>query len=73
MFHFQLQFLQCIDQYEFSGGDNQFTDGFMIEKVMKKNHPDEWKILCGTNVVFKDENVDAFGDFNKVRIAPTFE
>ena len=45
----------------------------MIEKVMKKDYPEEWKILCGTNVVFKDENKDAFGDFNKVRIAPTFE
>ena len=45
----------------------------MIEKVMKKDYPEEWEILCGTNVVFKDENVDAFGDFNKVRIAPTFE
>ena len=73
LFYFQLQFLQCIDQYEFSGGENQFTDGFMIEKIMKKNYPEEWKILCGTNVVFKDENIDAFGDFNKVRIAPTFE
>ena len=68
-----MQFLQCIDQYEFSGGENQFTDGFMIEKVMKEKYPDEWKILCETDVVFKDENEDAFGDFNKVRIAPTFE
>ena len=70
---FQLQFLQCIDQYEFSGGDNQFTDGFKIERVMKEHHPEEWKTLCETHVVFIDENVDAFGDFNKVRIAPTFE
>ena len=45
----------------------------MIEKVMKINYPDEWKTLCETDVVFKDENEDAFGDFNKVRIAPTFE
>ena len=69
----QLQFLQCIDQYEFSGGENQFTDGFMVEKVMKERHYEEWKILSETLVVFIDENVDAFGDFNKVRIAPTFE
>ena len=70
---FQLQFLQCIEQYEFSGGENQFTDGFMIEKVMKERFHEEWKILSETAVVFMDENVDAFGDFNKVRIAPTFE
>jgi hypothetical protein len=68
-----LQFLQCIDQYEFSGGENQFTDGFMVESVMKERHYEEWKILSETQVVFIDENVDAFGDFNKVRIAPTFE
>ena len=45
----------------------------MIEKVMKEKHPEEWKILCETDVVFIDENEDAFGNFNKVRIAPTFE
>ena len=70
---FQLQFLQCIEQYEFSGGENQFTDGFMIEKVMKERFNEDWKVLSETPVVFMDENVDAFGEFNKVRIAPTFE
>ena len=70
---FQIQFLQCIEQYEFSGGENQFTDGFMIEKVMKEHFNEEWKVLSETPVVFMDENVDAFGDFNKVRIAPTFK
>ena len=69
----QLQFLQCIEQYEFSGGENQFTDGFMVEHVMKKYYYEEWKILSENPVVFIDENADAFGDFNKVRIAPTLE
>ena len=68
-----MQFLQCIDQYEFSGGENQFTDGFMVERVMKEHYYEEWKTLSETPVVFIDENEDAFGDFNKVRIAPTFE
>ena len=45
----------------------------MIEKVMKERFHEEWKILSETPVVFMDENIDAFGDFNKVRIAPTFE
>ena len=45
----------------------------MVERIMKKRYYEEWKILSETRVVFIDENVDAFGDFNKVRIAPTFE
>ena len=40
---------------------------------MKERFHDEWKILSETGVVFIDENVDEFGDFNKVHIAPTFE
>ena len=40
---------------------------------MKECFYDEWKILAETPVVFIDQNEDVYGDFNKVRIAPTFE
>ncbi len=32
--YFQVQFLHCVEQ-EQQGGENQFSDGFMIEKVMR--------------------------------------
>ena len=40
---------------------------------MKERFDEEWKVLSEAPVVFMDENLDAFGDFNKIRIAPTFE
>ena len=45
----------------------------MVEHVMKQYYYEDWKILSENPVVFIDENEDAFGDFNKVRIAPTLE
>ena len=72
----QTQFLNCIDQYELSGGDNEFSDGFKIESVMKQQFPEDWKVLTEVGVPFLDDGtevIDGTGDFNKVKIVPTFE
>ena len=57
------------------GADNEFSDGFMIENIMRENFLDDWKILTEIGVPFLDdgtETLDGDGDFNKVKIVPTF-
>ena len=47
----------------------------MIEKIMRKNFFDEWKVLTELGVPFLDdgtETLDGSGEFNKVKIVPTF-
>ena len=47
----------------------------MIEKIMRKNFSDEWKVLTELGVPFLDdgtETLDGSGEFNKVKIVPTF-
>ena len=47
----------------------------MIESIMRENFPDEWKVLTEIGVPFLDdgtETLDGDGDFNKVKIVPTF-
>ena len=71
-----MQFLHCIEQYQLEGGDNQFCDGFMIEKIMKENFYEDWKVLTEIGVPFMDdgsETIDGYGDFSKVQVVPTFE
>ena len=65
-----------MEQYKLEGGDNEFSDGFMIEKVMRENYPQDWKVLTEMGVPFLDdgtETLDGDGEFNKVKIVPTFE
>ena len=43
---------------------------------MKKQFPQDWKVLTENGVSFLDdgtENIDGMGEFNKVKIVPTFE
>ena len=47
----------------------------MIEKIMRENFSDEWKVLTELGVPFLDdgtETLDGSGEFNKVKIVPTF-
>ena len=71
-----MQFLHCLEQYTLEGGDNEFTDGFMIENIMRKRFPDDWKVLTEVGVPFVDdgiETIDGSGEFQKVKVVPTFE
>ena len=43
---------------------------------MRNQFPEEWKTLTEVGVPFLDdgtETIDGNGDFNKVKIVPTFE
>ena len=65
-----------MEQYKLEGGDNEFSDGFMIEKVMREKFPDDWKVLTEMGVPFLDdgtETLDGYGEFYKVNIVPNFE
>jgi hypothetical protein len=55
------------------GGENEFVDGFHIEKLIRQNHPDEHKILTQTKVDFVDVGTeDIAGEFDKMFQAPVF-
>ena len=48
----------------------------MIEKIMKENFYEDWKVLTEIGVPFMDdgsETIDGYGDFSKVQVVPTFE
>ena len=43
---------------------------------MKQQFPEDWKVLTEVGVPFLDDGteiIDGTGDFNKVKIVPTFE
>ena len=69
--HDQTQFLHCLhaDTY---GGENDFADGFKIEREMRLEHPQEWEILCNTMVEFGDIGSDEFGIYYKAKYCPHF-
>ena len=69
-----VQFLHCIEQYKVIGGENEFTDGFHIAKIIQDNNPEDFKTLSTVNVDFWDEGVEEepIGEFHKVTSLPTF-
>ena len=72
--HFQTQFLHCIDQFDGDGGENEFVDGFYVEKIIRQNYPEEHKILTQTKVDFVDiGSEDIAGEFYKMFQAPVFQ
>ena len=54
------------------GGENDFADGFKVEKIMKEQYYEEWKILSTTLVEFGDIGTDEFGIFYKAKYCPHF-
>ena len=69
----QIQFLQCVRQEDDQSGENQFCDGFMVEKLFKEKYPEQWKILTDVRIGWHDEGVDCYGEFCKDHQAPVFE
>ena len=67
----QTQFLHCM-KADTVGGENDFADGFKVEKIMKELHYEEWKILSTTLVEFGDIGTDEFGIFYKAKYCPHF-
>ena len=70
---FQTQFLHCLAQNGVVGGENEFSDGFYVERLMKENHPNEWRILHKTKVEWNDIGNDMFGHFYKVKYNPIIQ
>ena len=75
-----VQFLQCIMQYKGEGGANEFVDAFAVAEKMRKDCPNEFKILSDTQVHFWDAgSLDVDGDteqtgkFHKRHSASTFQ
>lgn len=67
-----VQLLHCIRQYtEGEGGQSHLVDGFRIAEQMKKDYPDQYKILCDTPLEFFDVGKD-YIDFFKTHHSPTF-
>ena len=50
----QMQMLHCISQVPTEGGENQFADGFHGAAVLKRRHPEMFKLLTSTLV----DNID---------------
>ena len=70
---FQTQFLHCLAQNGVVAGENEFSDGFYVERLMKENHPNEWRILHTTKVEWNDIGKDMFGHFYKVKYSPIIQ
>ena len=70
---FQTQFLHCIALQGVQGGESEFADGFYVERLMKENYPNEWRILHTTKVEWNDIGEDMFGPFCKVKYNPIFQ
>ena len=69
----QTQFLHCLAQEGVIGGENEFADGFYVERLMRDNYPNEWRILHSTKVEWNDIGQDMFGSFCKVKFNPIFQ
>lgn len=59
-----VQLLHCMKQSS-EGGDNEFTDAFYAEQILKNEYPEDWKILTETTIEFSDNGQDAYGGFCK--------
>ena len=70
---FQTQFLHCLAQDGVLGGESEFSDGFYVERLMKENYPNEWRILHTTKVEWNDIGEDMFGPFCNVKYNPIFQ
>ena len=70
---YQTQFLHCLAQEGVIGGENEFADGFYVERLMRDNYPNEWRILHSTKVEWNDIGQDMFGSFCKVKFNPIFQ
>ena len=68
----QVQALHCIVQVKSIGGENEFVDTFSVAEQLKKEHPEEFKLLCETHLYHMDTGKDMFGTFYKRAVHPLF-
>jgi len=70
-----VQFLHCIEQFKGEGGENQFSDGLSVADHIRKNYPEEWRLLTSVKCCFSDLGYDDTADttFYKVYYSPTLK
>ena len=63
----QVQLLHCIEQCKGPGGENQFVDGWNIVRQLKDEHPEEYQLLSGVPMDFKNSANDHYPFHLKLR------
>lgn len=62
--------LHCLVQSESSGGANQISDGFYVANLMRKEFPEDYRILTTTLVNWNDIGNENGNDFHSIYRAP---
>lgn len=54
-----IQMLHCIKNFGFGdGGESVFSDGFNAARIIQRDRPDLYRVLCDTKIEYIDEGVD---------------
>ena len=66
-----------IKQHTGQGGDTIISDGFSAAEQMREKYPNEFKLLCNTDVYFWDKGYAKdkleTNDFYKINKGPTIQ
>lgn len=56
---------------------SEFSDGFGVADAIRRDHPEEWEVLTGTNLLTQDvgeeDDVAGGGRFSKVNEFPVIQ
>ncbi|KAM3958621.1 gamma-butyrobetaine dioxygenase [Aphomia sociella] len=62
--------LHCLVQTKSYGGENLLSDGHYVAQYIKKNHPDQYKLLTEIDVEWSDIGIENSNEFFKLHRAP---
>jgi len=62
-------FLHCIEQHQGEGGETMLSDGFNAATLLRRNHPEMYKLLSETITSFRDVGKD-YTTFDKITQLP---
>ncbi|KAG7310302.1 hypothetical protein JYU34_003057 [Plutella xylostella] len=62
--------LHCLVQTESNGGENVLSDGHYVAHYMKKNYPEQYRLLTEVEVEWKDVGVEFGNEFFKLHRSP---
>lgn len=68
-----VQMLHCIRQTKTTGGENQFADAFNAALIMKRDHPEMYKLLTTVNIFFRNCGSDHIAEYHLINGRPMFE
>ena len=49
-----VQWLHCIEQFDMEGGENEFVDGYRLLDIIRRNHPEIWKVMTTMPIEWLD-------------------